>query len=81
MAQVNTMEDSNIMEYVYTTATNPVNPVEEDAAHKTTGIGVEAVVVEPTEILHITVGHTECVAIRKILQEPSRWPPKGCGMV
>ena len=31
--------------------------------HKTTGIGAEAVVVDPTVILHITVGHTECVPI------------------
>ena len=46
-----------------TTATNPVTAVEEDAAHKTMEIGAEAMVVEPTVFLHITVGHTECVPI------------------
>ena len=51
------------MEYVDTTATNQVTEVEEDMAHKTTGIGAEAVMVNPTVILHITVGHTECVTI------------------
>ena len=39
-------------------ATNPVTAVEKDVEHKTTGIGAEAVAVEPTVILHITVGHT-----------------------
>ena len=52
------------MEEVDTTATNPVIVVEEDAAHKTTVIGVEAVVVEAIVILHITFGHTECVPIQ-----------------
>ena len=51
------------MEDVDTTATNPVIAVEEDAAHKTTVIGVEAVVVEAIVILHITFGHKECVPI------------------
>ena len=51
------------MEDLYATATNTVTAVEEDAAHKTTEIGAEAVVVEPTLILHITVGHTECWTI------------------
>ena len=46
MTNVKTMEATKIME------------VKEDAAHKTTGISGEAVVVEPTVILHITVGHT-----------------------
>ena len=59
MAHVKTTEDVDI------TATNPVTAVEEDADHKTTGFGVEAVVVDPTVILHITVGHTECVSIRE----------------
>ena len=45
------------MEDVETTATNPVTAVKEDASHKTTGIGAEAVVVKSTVILHITVGH------------------------
>ena len=57
------MEDSKIMEDVDTTSTNAVTAVEEDTAHKTTWIGAEAVVVEITAILHITVGHTECVTI------------------
>ena len=63
MAHVKTMEAANIMEDVDTTATNPVIMVEEDAAHKTTVIVVEAMVVDPTVILHITVVHTECVPI------------------
>ena len=49
------MEDADIM------ATNPVTAVDKDSDHKTTGIGAKAVVVETTVILHITVGHTECV--------------------
>ena len=57
MAHVN-MEDLDI------TATNSVTAVEGDMDHKTTGIGAEAVVVEPTIILHINVGHTECMPIR-----------------
>ena len=48
---------SKIMKDVDVTATNPVPAVEEDAVHRTTGIGAEAVVLEPTVILHITVGH------------------------
>ena len=38
------MEDMDITE------TNTVTAVEEDAEHKTTGIGAEAVVIEPTVI-------------------------------
>ena len=64
MAHVKTMEADNIMEDVDTTETNTVIVVEEDATQKTTGIGAGAVVVEPTVILHITVGHMECVTIR-----------------
>ena len=52
MANAKTMEATKIME------------VKEDAAHKTTGISGEAVVVETTVILHITVGHTEFLPIR-----------------
>ena len=52
------------MEDLDTTATNPFIKVEEEAAHKTTVIDAEAVVFDPTVILHITVGHTECVPIR-----------------
>ena len=58
MEHVNNIEATIIIEDVDTTATNPVITVEEDVAHKTTGIGTEAVVVEPTVILHITAGHT-----------------------
>ena len=58
MAHVKTMGAMNIMEDVDTTATNPFTEVEGDMAHKTTKIGTEAVVVEPTVILHITVGYT-----------------------
>ena len=64
MANVKTMEAAKIMEDVDTTATNPVTAVKEEAAYKTTGIGAEAVMVDPTVILHITVIHTECVTIR-----------------
>ena len=52
------MVHTKIMEDVDITATNPVTTVEEDAEHKTTVIGTDAVVVEPMSILHITVGHT-----------------------
>ena len=54
------------------TATNPVTAVKENANHKTTGIGAEAVVAEPTVILHITVGHKECMLIRAKISEPQR---------
>ena len=64
MAHIKNMEAANIMEDMDTTSTNPVIVFKEDLAHKTTGIGAEAVVAEPTVILHITVGHTECVPIR-----------------
>ena len=63
-AHVKNIEAAKIIEDVDTTATNPGTTVEEDAAHKTTGIGTEAVAVDPTLILHITVGHTECVLAR-----------------
>ena len=59
------MVHTKIMEDVDITATNPVTTVEEDAEHKTTVIGTDAVVVEPMSILHITVGHTECVPFRE----------------
>ena len=52
MVHTMTMEDADI------TATNPVNADEEDAEHKTVGIGAEAVFVDITVILNITVGHT-----------------------
>ena len=52
------------MEDVDITATNTVTTVEEDVKHKTTGIGTEAMVVEPAVISHVTVGHTYCVPIR-----------------
>ena len=58
------------MEDLDTTATNPFITVEEEAAHKTTGIGAEVVVVNPTLILHITVGNTECVPIQTKIAEP-----------
>ena len=63
MAHVMSMEADKIMEDVDTTSTNQITAVKEDAAHKTTVIGTDAVVVKPTVILHITVGHTECVTI------------------
>ena len=59
MEDARTMVDADIME------THPVNAAEEDAGHKTTGIGVEAAAVTPTVISHITFGHTECVPIQE----------------
>ena len=64
MTHFKTMGDDKIMENMDTTATNPVAAVREDVANKTTEIGAEAVVVEPTVILPFAVGHTECVSIR-----------------
>ena len=69
MVHINTMEDMN------TTVTNPIIVVKENAVHNTTGIGADSVVVETTVILHITVGHTECVPIRKIHQDPGIQTP------
>ena len=54
------------------TAINPVTAAEDDADHKTTEIGTEATAVEPTVILQITVGHTECVPIRANIAVPQR---------
>ena len=53
------------MEDVDITANNPVTAVEEDVQHKTMKILRDSVLVEPTVILHITVGHMECVPIWK----------------
>ena len=64
------------MEDVDTMATNPFIVVEEYAEHKTTVIGEEAVVVEPTVILHINVGHTECVPIRSKTTGPQQTDTK-----
>ena len=64
MVHVKSMEAAKIMEDMDTTATSKVTAVEEDVVHKTTRIGAEAVEVEPTVILHIAVGHTECVPIQ-----------------
>ena len=58
MAHAKTMGASKIMEDIYNTETNPVTAAEEDAVHKTTEIDAEAVVVDPTLILHINAGHT-----------------------
>ena len=52
MAHARTMESFDI------TATNSVTAVKEEAEHRTTGIGADAMVVEPTIILQITVGQT-----------------------
>ena len=60
------MEDADIM------ATNPVTAVKEDVDYKTTRIGAEGVVVEPTVILHINFGHTECVPIQANIAGPER---------
>ena len=64
MAHVKTMGDANIIDDTDTKATNPVTAAEENAAQKTAETGAEDVVVEPTVILHITVGHTKCEPIR-----------------
>ena len=76
MAYIKTMGDDDIMEELDTTVTNPVTAVEEDVAHKTIEIGAEAVVVEPTLILKITVGHTECVPIRIKTEGPQQMATK-----
>ena len=68
MAHFNTMGDSKTIEDVVITATNTDTVVQDYTEHKTAGIGAEAVVVEPTVILHITVGHTECVPIRSNIE-------------
>ena len=64
MEAVKTVEAVKTMEYTDTTVTNPIITVKEDAVQNTTGVVAEAVVVEATVILHITVGHMECVPIR-----------------
>ena len=66
MEAVKTMEDED------TTVTNQIIAVEEDAVHNTMGIGAEAEVVESTGILHINVGHTECVTIRENTAGPRK---------
>ena len=58
------------------TATKPVTAVEEDAEHKTMGIGVGDVVVYPTVILHLTVGHIECLPIREKTAGPQKMDTK-----
>ena len=45
-------------------------------AKKKTGIGAEAVVVEPKLILHVTVGHTECVPIQENIAGPQQMATK-----
>ena len=72
MAHAKTMESAKMMEDADKTETNPFIEVKEYAAQKTTGIGAEAVVVEPIVILHITVGHTECVPIRAKTAGPQK---------
>ena len=62
--RIKTMEAVKTMEDVDTTVTNTIIAVEEDKVYSTTVIGAEAVMVEATLILHITVGHMECVPIR-----------------
>ena len=74
MVHIKNMEAANIVKDVYTTSTNQVIVFKEDVAHKTTGIGAESVVAEPKVILHITVGHTECVLIR----EKTTGPQQAC---
>ena len=63
MAHVKTIGDANTMEDVDITETNPVTAVKEDAEKKTMGIGAEAMLLEPTVILQITVGHIESLPI------------------
>ena len=53
----------------------------EDVAHKTTGIGAEAVLFEPTVILNVNVEDTECVPIWAKTLGPSRQTTKGRGVV
>ena len=49
------------------TAINTVMPVEENVDHKTTGIGANAVALEPAVISHMTVGHTKYVPIQSTI--------------
>ena len=70
MGSVKTMEDVDI------TATNPYNSVKEDAEHKTTGIGLEDVVLYTKLILHITVGHMECLPIQTNTSGPQQMVTK-----
>ena len=58
MAHVKNMEAAKTMEDVDITATNTVTAVEEDVVQKTTVIGMEDMVVEPTVMCKINVGST-----------------------
>ena len=69
---VNTMEAVKTMEDVDTMVTNINIAIEEDAVHNTKGIGAEAVLVESTLILHITVGHTAYVPINENTAGPRK---------
>ena len=69
---VKTMEAVKTMEYEDTTVINQIITVEKYTVHNTTRIGAEAVMVESTVILHITVGHTECVPIREKTAGPQQ---------
>ena len=50
-------------------------------AHKTTGIGAAAMVVDPKVTLHITTGKTEYVPIREKTPGPHYMEKKGRGVV
>ena len=76
MANVKNIGATTIMEDVDITATNQVTAVEEYAVHKKKIIGADAVMTETTIILHITVGHTECVLIRSKTAGPHRMASK-----
>ena len=82
MAHVNTMDATKIMEDVDTTSTNPGISVKEDAAHRTTGIGAEAVVVKPKVISQINVAHTEYMPIQAKTLGPQKTDTKRtrCGV-
>ena len=60
MVHIKTMGASKIMEDVDITAKNPVTAVKEDAVHKTTGIGVESVVVANSNLTHYFWTHGMC---------------------
>ena len=69
-AHAHTMEAFKTREGVDTTVTNPIIAVEEDAVRNTTEISAEAMLIVATLILHINVGHMECVPIQENIAGP-----------
>ena len=76
MEHVKTMGSTKTMEDLDITATNPFTAVEEDPDHTKIRIGAEAVVVDLIVILHINIGHTECVPIQAKTARPHHMATK-----